>query len=77
MCYRPKNPKDMIKENFYKIEIDGCCPFNSNHQLRVFDEKRKLVYCRRCDIIFYYPQGSIRNIDINEDQEILPEVLKV
>lgn len=72
MCYRAKNPKDLYKENRERyIEIDGSCRFNYDHQLRIYDEKRKLVYCRRCDIIYYNPQGSIRKIEIEEDQEIL------
>lgn len=76
MCYRPRNPKDVYKENEENfIEIAGSCRFNYSHQLKVFDEERDLVYCSKCDIIYYYPQNSIRNINIKEDQGILTERL--
>ena len=79
MCHRPRNSKDLYienkenEENF--IEIDGSCRNNYNHQLKVYDETKDLVYCRRCDIIYYYPQSSIKNINIKEDRGILTERL--
>lgn len=76
MCNKPINPKDIKKENSERyIEIDGSCRNNYDHQLRIYDEERKLVYCKKCDIIYYNPQGFIRKIDIKEDQGILTERL--